>query len=68
MSEKSLRLAAKSAAILALVALPAFGIAELATHESAPVAAAATTNHEAGPAAAEPTPTPATSKDTTGWD
>ncbi|MFE9456348.1 hypothetical protein [Streptomyces californicus] len=71
MSEKCLRLAAKSAAVFALVALPAFGIATIATQSSAPVATvAAATTEDAGtdPAAAAPTPTPTSSKDTTGWD
>ncbi|AZM58174.1 MULTISPECIES: hypothetical protein [unclassified Streptomyces] len=66
MSEKSLRLAAKFAATLALVTLPAFSIVELTTHAGAPAAsvASATTNDEA----VEQTPTPTASKDTTGWD
>ncbi|MET8505492.1 hypothetical protein ABZV60_12640 [Streptomyces sp. NPDC004787] len=70
MSEKSLRLASKFAATLALVALPAFGVAALTTHQSAPTASVAgtVTNGEADTTVVEPTPTPSTSKDTTGWD
>ncbi|MFE9250590.1 hypothetical protein [Streptomyces sp. NPDC007088] len=66
MSGMSLRLAAKFAATLALVTLPAFSVVELTTHASAPAASvvSATTNDEA----VEQIPTPTTSKDTTGWD
>ncbi|KQX09459.1 hypothetical protein ASC82_26465 [Streptomyces sp. Root431] len=76
MSKNTLRLASKFAAVFALVALPTFGIATLATQPSAPVATVAgtttdtetaTTNGGADTAAA-PTPTPSSSKDTTGWD
>ncbi|MFC8273658.1 hypothetical protein ACFUJR_14250 [Streptomyces sp. NPDC057271] len=70
MSEKSVRFATKFAAALALVALPTFGIAAVATHESAPATSVASTgtNGQTGSVAVEPTPAPTTSKDTTGWD
>ncbi|MGW0364800.1 hypothetical protein [Streptomyces sp. NPDC002990] len=70
MSEKNVRLAAKFATTLALVALPTFGIAALTTHESAPATSVASTstNSKSGSVTVELAPAPTTSKDTTGWD
>ncbi|MFI9294308.1 hypothetical protein [Streptomyces gardneri] len=76
MSKNTLRLASKFVTVCALVALPTFGIATVATQQSAPVATVAGTTTDGETAtttggadtAAVPTPTPSTSKDTTGWD
>ncbi|AVZ71063.1 hypothetical protein SLUN_01150 [Streptomyces lunaelactis] len=71
MSQPRLRLAPKFGAILALVALPAFGIAAASTQHSSTMAAVAsttTTTTDVPETASAPTPTPTPTKDTTGWD
>ncbi|MFJ4823656.1 hypothetical protein ACIP5L_10255 [Streptomyces bacillaris] len=70
MSEKNVHLATKFAATLALVALPAFGITALTTHESALAASAASTgaNGETRSVTVEPASATAMPKGTTGWD